>query len=79
MAIMDENGVDKLIEDLEPRIVRGQLNSALRRVVVEFEQTVERDGVQAGRRLIELIHLVAGDRRIKCLEVSANRRIDYEG
>lgn len=66
--------VDKALEDLEPLVVRGQLNAALRRVVEVFEETVERDGIQSGRRLIELVNLVAGERRVKCLEVPVERR-----
>lgn len=71
---MSGRDVDELIADLEPVIVRGQLNGALRRVVELFEETVERDGIQAGRRVVELVHLIAGNRRIVCLEVEIDRR-----
>ncbi len=73
---MSVKDVDKVLADLEPVIVRGQLNAALRRVVEVFEETVERDGIQAGRRLVELVHLVAGNRRVKCLEVEIDRRVE---
>ena len=68
--------VDELLVHLEPAIVAGQLNAALRRVVEVFDEVVERDGIQAGRRLVELVHLVAGNRRIKTLQVQVDRRGD---
>lgn len=68
--------VDELLVHLEPAIVAGQLNAALRRVVEVFDEVVERDGIQAGRRLVELVHLVAGNRRVVTIEVEIDRRAD---
>ncbi|MCK5318174.1 MAG: hypothetical protein KAJ55_09675 [Anaerolineales bacterium] len=71
---MTGQDVDTMLEDLEPFIVRAQLNQAIRRLILVFEAGVRVDGVQSGRRLIELVNLVAGERRVKCLEVPVERR-----
>lgn len=72
MILVSDDIETKLVE-LEDRIVRGQFNQALRRLQEIFDATVE-DDVQGARRLIELVHLVAGNRRVKVLEVNHERR-----
>lgn len=72
MILVSDDIETKLVE-LEDRIVRGQFNQALRRLQEIFGETVEKD-VQAARRLIELVYLVGGDRRQKCIEVRVDRR-----
>jgi predicted HAD superfamily phosphohydrolase len=65
--------VEELLVHHEPVIVAGQFNQALRRLQEVFDELVEHD-LQGARRLIELVHLVAGNRRVKVIEVSHNRR-----
>jgi predicted HAD superfamily phosphohydrolase len=65
--------VDELLVHFEPTIVAGQFNQALRRLQEVFDDLVEHD-LQGARRLIELVHLVAGNRRVKVLEVREDRR-----
>ena len=67
--------VDELIVHYEPVIVEAQFNHAIRRLREVFEETVKND-VQGGRRLTELVHLLAGNRRKVCLEVQVERRAD---
>ncbi len=76
MKAADEATLDTRLAELEPVVLRGQLNAAIKRLEQVFDRTVARDGLQAGRRLVELIHLVGGDRRIKVLEPHPARRVD---
>lgn len=70
-----DTGIDMILADLEPAIVRGQLNAAIKRLIQVFETTVELEGIQSGRRLIELVNLVSGERRRIVREVPLERRV----
>lgn len=65
---------DELIIHYEPFITRAQLKAAVRRLEDYGVELLERDGSQAVRALIEKTHLIAGDRRVKALEVELDRR-----
>lgn len=67
--------VEELLVHYEPAIVAGQFNQAVRRLQEVFDKKVEHD-LQAGRRLIELVHLLAGNRRVKVVEVEIDRRAE---
>jgi len=71
---MSAQDVDRVLEDLAPTIARGQMNQAIKRLWEIFDELVDADEISGTRRLIELTHLVAGNRRIKTLEVPAERR-----
>ena len=66
--------IDELIIHYEPVITRAQLKAAVRRLEAYGVELLERDGPQAVRALIERTHLIAGNRRVKVLEVQLNRR-----
>ncbi len=66
--------VDELIVHYEPAVVAGQFNQAIRRLREVFEDTVRHD-LQGGRRITEFVHLLAGERRKKVVEVEIERRI----
>ena len=66
--------VDELIVHYEPVFTRAQGRVACRRLEEKLEEIITRDDCQAGRALIEKIYLIAGDRRIKAIEVQVNRR-----
>ncbi len=72
--IDDTGELETLLGNLEPAIVRGQFRAGCRRLEEYLERILERDGPQAGRALIERIHLIAGDRRTVTLSVEVNRR-----
>ena len=67
--------VEELLVHYEPAIVAGQFNQAVRRLQEVFDKKVEHD-LEAGRRLIELVHLLAGNRRVKVVEVEIDRRAE---
>jgi hypothetical protein len=73
-TIEDTAELETLLADLEPAIVRGQFRAACRRLEEVLELDLERDGPQAGRALIERIHLIAGNRRTKAMNVQVERR-----
>lgn len=72
--IEDTGQLKILLETLEPRIVRGQFNIAVRRLREVLEERMEHDGAQGGRALLEKMHLIAGDRRMKTINVDVDRR-----
>lgn len=74
MDTEDTGRVLALIERLEPAIVRGQFRTATRRLEALLELLIARDGTQAARALLEKMALIAGDRRIKTIEVRTERR-----
>ena len=68
--------VDDLLLGLEPLIIRAQFNQAQRRLREVFEQAIIDEGLDAGRRLIELVHLLGGNRRLKHVKVNTDRRAE---
>jgi hypothetical protein len=70
----DTGQVEALLVRLEPSITRGQFRAATRRLEDHFELLLERDGAQSARALLEKMALIAGDRRVKTLEVEIERR-----
>lgn len=71
MSRRDEAAVDAAIAAAEPHIVRGQMKSAIRRLWEAFDGL---EDPQAQRALCEKVHLVAGNRRQKALNVEVDRR-----
>lgn len=69
-----EAGVDVAIANAEPLIVRSQFKRAVERLEERLEKLLAEDGAQAGRALLEKMALIAGDRRMKTLEVECDRR-----
>lgn len=73
---LPETELDAKLAELEPIITRGQLKTAITRLHEEFERRMKSDGSQGGRSLIEKIHLISGNRRMKVLEIEGDRRQD---
>jgi hypothetical protein len=69
----NEAEVDRVLKELEPLVVRGHYNIALERLAEAFERAMAEDP-QAGRALIEKIHLIAGSRRMHARAVSLDKR-----
>ncbi len=65
--------LEELLVHYEPAVVAAQFNQAIKRLREVFDDTVAHD-LQGGRRLIELVALVAGERRKKVIEVDIDRR-----
>jgi len=76
IRLEDTDPIDALLVGLEPLVVRAQFKQALRRLQEVFEETIENDGIDSGRRLIELTHLLSGNRRFKHQSVNLDRRQD---
>ena len=72
--IEDTATLEVLLATLEPAVVRGQFRAACRRLEEYLEERIEKEGAQGGRALLEKMHLIAGDRRTKALNVEADRR-----
>ena len=70
----DRYDVDQVLESTAPAIARGQMNQAIKRLWVIFDELLEENDIQGIRRFIELVYLVAGDRRKKVIEVRLERR-----
>ena len=63
-----------LLEGLEPAIVRAQFKRAVERLEDLLEKRIQDEGAQGGRALLEKMHLIAGDRRTKAMNVQVERR-----
>jgi len=74
IRLEDTDPVDALLVGLEPLVVRAQFKQAIQRLQRVFEETIEEDGLDSGRRLIELTHLLGGNRRFKHMSVEVGRR-----
>ena len=72
-SIPDQKTIDDAIARAEPILARAQFNKALERLREEFEKRLE-DDVQSGRALTEKVHLIAGNRRTKAVNVEVERR-----
>ncbi len=49
----------------EPALARAHFRKAIRRLEVYFETALDATGAQAGRDVIEKIHVITGERRRK--------------
>jgi len=78
MSLEELDRVDTLLDGLEPLVVRAQFKQAIERLREAFEATIKNDGIDSGRRLIELVHLLSGNRRFKHHSVNLNRRKDED-
>lgn len=70
--------VDALIAELEPLIVRTQMKAAVNRLLDHFEKELAKD-IANGRRVVEMTHLLTGNRRVANRGVELERRRDYDG
>ncbi len=70
---VNEAELDRAIEELEPLLVRCHYKNALERLEEAFEAAMA-DSPQAGRALIEKIHLIAGSRRKHARTVTLEKR-----
>ncbi len=70
----NEERVDAAIATAEPLIIRSQFKRAVERLQEVLELELERNGPQGGRALLEKMNLVAGDRRVKAMNVQIERR-----
>lgn len=70
---VNEAELDRAIEEMEPLLVRAHYNAALERLAEAFEAAMAQNP-QAGRALIEKIHLIAGSRRMHARAVSVEAR-----
>jgi len=55
--------VDVALRELEPLVVRAQLNRALRRAEAGYEAAVAQGGLDAGRAFVGRLNLAIADRR----------------
>jgi len=78
MPLEELDRVDALLDGLEPLVLKAQFKQAIQRLQRAFEETIEQDGLDSGRRLIELVHLLSGNRRFKHQSVNLDRRKDEE-
>lgn len=69
-----ERVIDAAIVSAEPAIIRAQFKRAVRRLEDLLEVRILDDGPQGGRALLEKMALIAGDRRMKAIEVQVERR-----
>ena len=65
--------IQVMFDDLEVNLVRSHYNTALERLAEVFEAALA-DSPQAGRYLVEKIHLIAGSRRMHARAVSVDAR-----
>lgn len=72
--IEDTAELEALIVTLEPAIIRGQFKAAACRLEELIEKKLADEGGQGARALLEKMHLIAGDRRTKAINVTVERR-----
>ena len=65
--------IDKAITNFEETQTRWQAREAIRRLETRLDGAYQKD-LAAARALIEKIHLICGDRRIKHVSVNLDRR-----
>ena len=70
-----DHTTDELINKAEEAILYGQFRRAVRRLEATLGEVVKEDpSLNLARGVIERIHLVAGDRRMKEVRVQLGRR-----